>query len=57
MILYILCLVRLSIAQTGSTGNTLAVVLASRNLTIFKAYLDKYPSFAQQVSQGNVTSE
>lgn len=54
---YILCLVGLAMAEIDSLSTALADILVAKNLTIFKAYLDKYPFFESQLATGNVTSE
>lgn len=52
-LLNLLCLAGLATAQVGTV---LAGKLAAQNLTIFKSFLDEYPTLGAQLSLGNVTS-
>jgi hypothetical protein len=55
MFFYIICLVGLAIAQISNQSTTLGAVLLAKNLTTFKAYLDRYPDLESQIAAGNIT--
>lgn len=57
MVFYVLCLVGLAIGQRLNESTTLGAVLLAKDLTTFKAYLDRYPDFESQIAAGNVTGE